>query len=234
MLFEPSSIMSLDEAEQVLYTYGTLKTQWDDDTLSWNPSNYSGITSFLWPQDDVWLPDLVISNSVTDARRLGFKEMPVRIESSGAVSWFPSMILATSCDMDITYYPFDTQKCNIILSTTMSTYEEISILPRGNPISWAEYSPGGSWELKAIVATELDNQGDITRIQFEMTLKRLRTYYVMNIILPVIFLSLTASLVFYLPADAGEKIGMSMTVLLAYAVYLTIIADNMPQTSLQV
>ena len=72
------------------------------------------------------------------------------------------------------------------------------------------------------------------RIQFQLTLKRLRTYYVMNVILPVIFLSLTASLVFYLPAEAGEKIGMSMTVLLAYAVYLTIIADNMPQTSLQV
>ncbi|KAK3741136.1 hypothetical protein RRG08_042503 [Elysia crispata] len=140
MIFEPSSIMSLDESEQVLYTYATLKCQWDDDTLSWDPSNYSGITNFLWPQDDVWLPDLVITNSVKDARRLGFKEMPVRVESSGAVAWFPSMILATSCDMDITYYPFDTQKCNIILSTTMSTYEEISILPKGEPISWAEYS----------------------------------------------------------------------------------------------
>ncbi|GFS19899.1 neuronal acetylcholine receptor subunit alpha-6 [Elysia marginata] len=116
----------------------------------------------------------------------------------------------------------------------MSTYEEISISPRGSPVSWADYSPGSSWSLKSIDTTALDNLNDITRIQFQLTLKRLRTYYVMNIILPVLFLSLTASLVFYLPADAGEKIGMSMTVLLAYAVYLTIIADNMPQTSLQV
>ena len=52
---------------QVLYTYATLKCQWDDGTLSWAPSNYNGITNFLWPQDDVWLPDLVITNSVKDA-----------------------------------------------------------------------------------------------------------------------------------------------------------------------
>ena len=48
------------------------------------------------------------------------------------------------------------------------------------------------------------------------------------------FLSATAPLVFLLPADAGEKMGTSITVLLAYAVYLTIVTDYMPTTSLSV
>ncbi|GFN84030.1 histone-lysine N-methyltransferase SETMAR [Plakobranchus ocellatus] len=234
MIFEPSSILSLDENEQVLYTYATFKCSWFDDHLAWNTSDYNNITSFLWPQDDVWLPDLIITNSVKNPARLGYDEMPVRVRYTGSVTWYPSKIFATSCDMDVTYYPFDTQICTLILSTKMSTYQEIEIAAGGSPISWAEYSPGSTWDLKTIAVEALDNQGDITRIQFKLTLKRLRTYYVMNIILPVLFLSFTASIVFYLPADAGEKIGMSMTVLLAYAVYLTIIADNMPQTSLQV
>ena len=50
----------------------------------------------------------------------------------------------------------------------------------------------------------------------------------------MVFLSLTSSLVFALPADAGEKMGLSITVLLAYAVYLTLITDAMPNTSMQV
>ncbi|GFS19903.1 neuronal acetylcholine receptor subunit alpha-7 [Elysia marginata] len=124
----------------------------------------------------------------------------------------------------------------------MSTYRDIKVqalrthssLNVVTGVTWISYSPGGSWELQSITLEDLTSAGDVTRFQFVLKLKRLRTYYVMNIIIPVLFLSLTASLVFYLPADAGEKIGMSMTVLLAYAVYLTIIADNMPKTSTQV
>nr|KAG5707827.1 hypothetical protein BaRGS_015987 [Batillaria attramentaria] len=57
-----------------------------------------------------------------------------------------------------------------------------------------------------------------TRVAFKVKLKRLRSYYVLSIITPVIFLSFTATLVFALPADSGEKMGTSITVLLAFAV----------------
>ena len=70
-----------------------------------------------------------------------------------------------------------------------------------------------------------------TVVAFEIKLRRLTTYYVVAIVIPVLFLSLTATLVFALPADSGEKMGTSITVLLAFAVYLTIVSDQMPQTS---
>ncbi|XP_055954375.1 neuronal acetylcholine receptor subunit alpha-7-like [Patella vulgata] len=55
----------------------------------------------------------------------------------------------------------------------------------------------------------------------------------LNIILPVLFLSFMGALVFMLPADAGEKISLAITILLAYIVFLTIVSESMPQTSLQ-
>ena len=69
---------------------------------------------------------------------------------------------------------------------------------------------------------------------FSITIKRLRLYYVVTIIIPVLFLALTATLVFALPADSGEKMGTSITVLLAFAVYLTIVAEQMLNPSTQV
>jgi hypothetical protein len=42
------------------------------------------------------------------------------------------------------------------------------------------------------------------------------------------------AMVFKLPVDSGEKIGFSLTVLLAYAVYLTMISENIPSTSVAV
>ena len=71
-------------------------------------------------------------------------------------------------------------------------------------------------------------------IRYWLLLRRRSSFYVLNIVLPVLFLSLTTSAVFVLPAEAGEKIGMSITVLLAYSVYLSVIADQLPQTSVHV
>ena len=73
-----------------------------------------------------------------------------------------------------------------------------------------------------------------SRVAFSTTMKRLLLYYVVTIIIPDLFLALTATLVFALPADSGEKMGTSITVLLTFAVYLTIVAEQMPKTSTQV
>ena len=167
---------------------------------------------------------------------LGYDNNRVRVDSLGWIDWKPSQVIKTGCDIDVTYYPFDTQTCSIIVSTWMSTKAEIDIDPRAGHTGLVldKYTSSGTWELLSNSLQILPNENDLTRIQFSLKLKRLRTFYILNIILPVLFLSFTASLVFLLPAEAGEKIGMGITVLLAYAVYLTIIADNMPQTSLQV
>ena len=230
------SIQSLDEKAQVLETSIIVDTEWVDDYLAWNTSEYGGVENFLYPQRHVWLPDVVIENSVESQKQLGYDENVVYIDSTGLVNWKPSEVIKTGCDIDVTYYPFDTQTCNIIVSTWMSTIDDIDIEPEvsSDGLLLDRYSVSGTWELVSNRVDLLPNENRLTRIQFTLKLRRLRTYYVVNIILPVLFLSFTASMVFFLPAEAGEKIGMGITVLLSYAVYLTIIADNMPQTSLQV
>ncbi|RUS87382.1 hypothetical protein EGW08_004836 [Elysia chlorotica] len=230
------SLQSLDEKSQELESSVILDVFWQDDWLSWNRSDYGNVESFLYPQYKIWLPDVIIENSVQKQNQLGYDENMVRIDSDGWIYWKPSQIIKTGCDIDVSYYPFDTQTCNIIVSTWMSTKTDIDIDPQtgSDGLILNRYSSSGTWELLSNSLEILPNDNDLTRFQFKIQLKRLRTYYILNIILPVLFLSSTASLVFFLPADAGEKIGMGITVLLAYAVYLTIIADNMPQTSLQV
>ncbi|KAK3739065.1 hypothetical protein RRG08_025154 [Elysia crispata] len=230
------SIQGLDEKSQELGTSFIVEAFWYDDWLAWDPSQYGNISDFLYPQSNVWLPDLIIENSEESQRQLGYKMNMVRVNNLGFIHWKPSQVIKTACDIDVTYYPFDTQSCKIIISTWMSTVYDIDIVPHeGNVgIILDRYSQSGTWKLLSHSMEMLPNENDLTRIQFSLKLKRLRTFYILNIILPVLFLSFTASLVFLLPAEAGEKIGMGITVLLAYAVYLTIIADNMPQTSLQV
>ena len=56
-------------------------------------------------------------------------------------------------------------------------------------------------------------------------------FHILNSLVPMVLLAFLSAMVFKLPPDSGEKMGFSLTVLLAYAVYLTIISDDMPSTS---
>ncbi len=67
--------------------------------------------------------------------------------------------------------------------------------------------------------------------RFTLVMRRKPLYYVMNIMLPCLMLSLLDLLVFCLPPESGEKVSLGITVLLSFSVFLLVIADNVPQTS---
>lgn len=66
---------------------------------------------------------------------------------------------------------------------------------------------------------------------FHMKLKRKPLFFVFNLILPIVLMCLLNPFVFFLPADSGERVGFSITVLLAIAVFLTISASSLPAIS---
>jgi len=71
-------------------------------------------------------------------------------------------------------------------------------------------------------------------VLFTLYLTRRSTFYLMNIILPCTLLSVLMLLVFCVPPDAGEKISVGISVLLAFTVFLLMLADSVPRTSLDV
>ncbi|XP_046557410.1 acetylcholine receptor subunit beta-like [Haliotis rubra] len=59
------------------------------------------------------------------------------------------------------------------------------------------------------------------------------SYYVYYLIIPITLLSLLSSLVFALPMEYGDKVALSMTILLSFGVFLTQMTNDMPKTSQQ-
>ncbi|KAK3092243.1 hypothetical protein FSP39_000208, partial [Pinctada imbricata] len=217
---------------------------WTDDRLSWvntsaTSQDYSNIRFLFSTEKYVWRPAIIIENSVVDISVISDTAIPMRINSNGRVSWNPSGIYIVSCESDTTYYPMDHQMCTIKVSTWGYTQTEIQLLyDRPTPVDLSFYGANGEWDLISAVGTTTVDRSrggqTFSSLSFQIELQRRPMFHVLNTLFPVSLMAFLIPMVFKLPPDSGEKIGYSLTVLLAYAVYLTLISENIPSTSVTI
>ena len=109
------AITDFDELGGQMSTVGYIKVKWTNDFLTWD-NTYSPIESILLPQSNFWLPSLVVSNSVLSLNELGHLSYRVRVMKTGDCEWTVGMVTKTACSVDVSYYPFDKQECEIALN----------------------------------------------------------------------------------------------------------------------
>merc|ERR1719336_3502153 len=71
-------------------------------------------------------------------------------------------------------------------------------------------------------------------ITFNITMRRKTLFYTVNLIIPCMGISFLTVLVFYLPSDSGEKVSLSINILLSLTVFFLLLAEIIPPTSLVV
>lgn len=158
------------------------------------------------------------------------------VSSTGNVFWPPPAKLRSSCKIDITYFPFDDQKCKMKFGSWTYDGFQVDVTNRSAGVDLANYVYSGEWELLGITvhrsevfyACCVEPYPDVT---FTVIIRRRTLYYLFNIIFPCLWLTVLSLLGFWLPPDSGEKITLGITVLLAFSVFMLMIAENMPATS---
>ena len=68
-------------------------------------------------------------------------------------------------------------------------------------------------------------------VTYNFIIKRRVLYYMFNIVFPCLWLAILSVMTFWLPPDSGEKITLGITVLLAFSVFMLLVAESMPKTS---
>ncbi|XP_045176874.2 neuronal acetylcholine receptor subunit alpha-9-like [Mercenaria mercenaria] len=231
-------ITELDIVTQRLHCVGFLLMDWNDDRLQWTPSQYGNMTFTMTLLPDLWTPPLTLSNAADEIKLLNdnsnFASSPVFVQHDGAVVWMAPANFIAQCTINIKYYPFDSQNCKIVVTSWMYLENQIDLGATFSKINLDIYEEHGEWE---ITQTSVNN---ITRvlsgyrlpaIQFSIHLKRKYSYYLLNMLLPVVILAVMAPFVFILPVESGEKIGYALTILLSLSVVMTLVSDSIPPTS---
>ena len=151
------------------------------------------------------------------------------IECDGYVIWKPFEIFDTKCDINVKYFPFDQQTCNIIISNWNAPVKEIALELTEEVTSFVNDDTLGEWTLIEAKAKLDEIYANTAKISFMM--KRNSNHYVISIVVPIILMNFLKLYTFLIPVDSGEKIGFSVTVFLAYAVILTVIGAELPKVS---
>ncbi len=85
-------IYDVDEVMQTLKVSASLRLSWLDEHLVWNPDDFDGIQTGVYPQNSVWKPDVSLKNSVDDFKTLGDPSLNVIVTFEGLVTWEPYQV----------------------------------------------------------------------------------------------------------------------------------------------
>ena len=154
-----------------------------------------------------------------------------KIFANGSVSWTPFLALQTTCNFDLTYFPFDKQMCQIILMNWIYNSQQLNLTLSSTPVLFDYYSPNSVWRLLSASAATDTTTLPLPIVVLNLTVGRMPAYFIVYIILTILGLSILSVIVFLLPPVAGEKMSLSVTVLMSYSVVLLLISDNIPRDS---
>ncbi|EPQ10668.1 Neuronal acetylcholine receptor subunit alpha-7 [Myotis brandtii] len=225
--------MDVDEKNQVLTTNIWLQMSWTDHYLQWNTSEYPGVQTVRFPDGQIWKPDILLYNSADERFDATF-HTNVLVNSSGHCQYLPPGIFKSSCYIDVRWFPFDVQQCQLKFGSW--SYGGWSLDLQMQEADVSGYIPNGEWDLIGIPGKRSERFYECCKepypdVTFTVTIRRRTLYYGLNLLIPCVLISALALLVFLLPADSGEKISLGITVLLSLTVFMLLVAEIMPATS---
>ncbi|CAC5384569.1 unnamed protein product [Mytilus coruscus] len=230
VIFTLYGISGVDEIELKLTATGWLEVEWTDELLSWTPSSYGGLSYIYCPQGEVWKPDISLQIGFSKCSELKF--ISVFIDSNGLVNWRPFQVFESKCDIDSTFFPFDRQTCHLDFVAWSLTSPYVHITQGRKVIELVnDLQRHVEWKILFSSALNLAESHE-TKVRFTIIVIQRKPFYaIINYFMPILLLSILDIFTFKIPVDTGERIGYVITVWLAYAVFLTIISDSLPQSS---
>lgn len=158
----------------------------------------------------------------------------VQINSNGKHTWLNPVVFQKICQLDVSYFPFDDQECKLKFGSW--AFDATKVITKSFPNTSSSnnfYIQNGEWELLGIKTEEniLHYQcckNPFSDVTVTIRIRRQAKNHTLTLILPCALLSSLVVLGFILPPESGERIGLSITVLLSVTVFQQLTSQIMP------
>ena len=231
VMLNMKSIQDFDEVFGRFSILGSLVTKWNDPSLVWTPGQYGGIETLVLPFTSIWYPALILSSASSTSNTITQSWNKVIISYTGDVKFTVSNLIESKCDVNVKNYPFDLQFCQICFVGSGYSEDQLNITSEKSKVSMNNLKPNVLWQVTdSEIIRELSDNGEV-ELFFGIRLQRKSSGVVTVVLLPILMLGMLNVFVFLLVPESGERIGYCITTLLAIAVYMTIVADMLPQSA---
>ncbi|VBB26285.1 unnamed protein product [Acanthocheilonema viteae] len=103
----------------------------------WNPADYGGVTVLYVPSDMIWLPDIVLYNNADGNYQVSIMTK-AKLSPNGTVEWSPPAIYKSMCQIEVEWFPFDVQTCEMKFGSWTYGGLEVDLQHRDSHIERAE------------------------------------------------------------------------------------------------
>jgi hypothetical protein len=229
--FYLNSITSFKEVDETMSLQVSSLLIWNDPSLSWNPGSYAGIDTTSVPSENIWIPPIFVVNRVDKMEGLGSKtSFYTSISYTGDVYYSPGDVIDITCPTDISKFPFDTQRCVVYVFAWGTNTNTLNFTSIEANAKLDYFSPNSDWTLQEH-STNVEEWHSQSVFKVTLQVKRQPLYYTVMVVIPTLLFAVLNPLVFLLPVESGERVGFSVTILLSYAIFLTLVSSSVPATS---
>ncbi|XP_048343367.1 5-hydroxytryptamine receptor 3A-like [Sphaerodactylus townsendi] len=209
---------------------------WNNEFVSWNPSDFCNITRISLPVNLFWMPDVYIDERADEDK---FTSSPyVDLSYNGTVCAFQVYRLTSTCNLDVHAFPFDEQKCNLTLMSSMHSDKQILMKnikssKKTNQDSRENYLIKGEWKFEklSIVEETIPYKMNFSTVTYEISMKRRSIFHVLVLIVPTFTLFLLDTAISFTVVSPGDMIAFKVTLILETSVLSLILNEMLPATS---
>ncbi|CAJ0591570.1 unnamed protein product [Cylicocyclus nassatus] len=222
------------------------KAYWIDEFLQWNPSSYEGAREIFLSSSDIWIPEfsLYYSLNFNDVVKLQSNN-DVRVNHTGHVRYYIPFSSESLCKLDVKFFPFDTQQCQLLFGSWAHSNDSIKYSLYSPKLSLIDFYDNQEWELDTVRSTVksdgflydyLDPPLFWEMIIIDLVVERQSFYYVFNLVIPSTIITLVAVIGFHTPSTSGRmrdaKFRLGIMTLMSMSVILLAIVEDMPKFSM--
>ena len=236
----------------------SLSYYWSEARLRW-PLN-SGVNNWMWPNaillknSQVWpLIFEVLNCPLQDCELRPQNNTYVFVNNSGTVQFQMRALAFAKCVLNFTFFPFDTQSCYLLLAPKnylLYKWLGVSYSIKLWTGSMSYVYDSDEWKILSVdtkvaeaseilmkkntpnnFTMEIYDRGN-SSVNCSITLERRPSYFIYNLIVPLLVIVCLNIVTVFIPFSAIEKPNMVFSVFLAFTFYQLLLAENTPKSDI--
>ncbi|KPJ90220.1 MAG: hypothetical protein AMJ53_14440 [Gammaproteobacteria bacterium SG8_11] len=226
-------IIELDEIKESFKLDYTIDAFWLDPRLSAEARGYS-LDDCRLNLDGIWNPNIRVLN-VRDPSKIFFEKL--NIDDSGGVNYYLRLQTNFSSSFDLHEFPFDQQKLTMRFASFDYGPKDVVFEINKTLTGRLDGIESAGW---SIVSNASDPDSPVvsaggeefSQLNHYLTIKRKAGYYIWKFVVPLCFIVLMASSVFWLdPESFGPQIGISTAAVFTLVAFLLGLRQGLPQVA---